>query len=220
MRLWGRWLLASVVSGVLFLPLGDVLGGVLSLALYWNDLRPDLLTVGLALLLAWLAGTVVGWPQARAIGAAQPDSAERWVATTILGMVIGLSAGYLSLLLLGKLWTLDPLRMRIGFVVLDFALVGACLGLGVGAAQGALVRGGPGRVVGWAVACGLGSAIACILVRFGLYGPMAVIGQWGVAGLVLQFGIGGAIGGLAFGLMTGPVLLWLLRPRLSGSIAP
>jgi hypothetical protein len=115
MALLGRWLLAGVVSGVLFTLLPPfMLGGWLLYGLNHLNFRLIPEIVGPALLIALLAGLVIGVPQALAARPILPAPASAWVLTTILGAVAGFMVGYFGLFL-------DATSLAIGSQMLALA---------------------------------------------------------------------------------------------------
>jgi hypothetical protein len=202
------WLLAGMLGGMIALPFGieHALGGIFLLGLWFSV--PGLL---LALTLTGLlVGLATGGPQVLLAGTVLPAPVRAWLLATTVGQTVGLVAGVVTGVLLGgTAWTMA-------------GVAGACVGLGAGWAQGRLLTTGRRRVALWAGTSGLASAAAWSVAWAIAAGAGAVlptrlgampwtslsVGGWSL--------VAGAIGGLIYGLITGSVLLWLLRGGLTG----
>ena len=150
-----------------------------------------------------LAGSMFGAAQWLALGR-NPRFGASWVATSGIGLGIGMTIGIVLVEILGQAMTGEPMRLqaldmlgRLG----GLTFIGAFAGLGLGAAQWLTLRPAAPLARRWIVLCvaGFGAglpagSLAAELVG-GLQSPVGFAAFLGVAGLTL--GVFTARGGAA-----------------------
>ena len=150
-----------------------------------------------------LAGSMFGAAQWLALGR-NPGFGASWVATSGIGLGIGMTIGIVLVEMLGQALTGEPMRLqaldmlgRLG----GLTFIGAFAGLGLGAAQWLTLRPAAPMARRWIVLCvaGFGAglpagSLAAELVG-GLQSPVGFAAFLGVAGLTL--GVFTARGGAA-----------------------